>query len=286
MATASLLAGCPVNLAEDRSLGQPNWRPAEWEGIHPARKGIMQALLNESARNKKTDGSRGSFTDAVHGWTVRAIHDVPRAVHWPEIERLARGPPHAHDGGVSFVQLSIHDTNPKVSELGTDSLRWRTEPLESWTHGPVFQPYLDHWCAVQHDVERRHRSLSGRPIPAPLVWVTANEQCRAKKPRKWRYQAELIRAANRASAEAAQQTGVPLLDWSHFHTNESETCKGTTDGVHHRQWLEHVRAAIVISYLCDAQGEFTPPPRRLMRFNATAARCAREHRHEHRLRVD
>ena len=88
-----------MSLAEERSLGQPNWRPSEWEGIHPARKGIMHALLNESARNKKTDGSRGSFTDAVHGWTVRAIHDVPRAVHWPEIARLARGPPHAHDGG-------------------------------------------------------------------------------------------------------------------------------------------------------------------------------------------
>lgn len=227
MATASLLAGVSVAAAEERSLGQPNWRPDVWEAHHPARAGIMQALLNESARSKKTDGSRGTYTDARHGWTVRALHDLPRAVHWPDIQRIARSKPATSKyGGVSFVQLAIHDTNPKISEMGSGSMRWKRDPLESWTHGAVFQPFLDHWCAVEGEGPR------GRvPPPSPLVWVSANEQCKAKKPRKWRYQAELITAANRASAEAARQTGVPMLDWSRLYVNETETCKGTTDGV-------------------------------------------------------
>jgi len=268
MATASLLAGVPIEAAEERSLGQPNWQPAVWEANHAARKGIMQALLNESARSKQTDGSHGSYTDDMHGWTIRAFHDLPRAIHWADIPRLSRSYPPSH--GVSFVQLSIHDTNAKISELGSAALQWKSSPDENWTHGKVFQPYLNHWCAVE--LERRR----GHPTPVPLVWMTANEQCKAKKPRKWRYQAELIHAANRATVEAAERAGVPLLDWSALWVNESQKCAATTDGVHMRQWVDHHRAAILLSYLCDAAGRFTPPPRRLTKFDASAARCHRE----------
>jgi len=103
MATASLLAGVPIEAAEERSLGQPNWQPAVWEANHAARKGIMQALLNESARSKQTDGSHGSYTDDMHGWTIRAFHDLPRAIHWADIPRLSRSYPPSH--GVSRATL-------------------------------------------------------------------------------------------------------------------------------------------------------------------------------------
>ena len=272
MSMASLLAGVRIIDAEDRSLGQPNWRPDVWESVHPARKGIMHALLNESARSKKTDGSRGSYTDPTHRWTIRAYHDLPRAVHWPAIERIVRAP--LTEEGVSFVQLGIHDTNPRISELGNASLGWRLDPLNSFTHGPVFQPFLDHWCEIEQHQQRqlgpastalppyeqrtkvtKHRTGSRRDAsirrmlpatpPSPLVWMTANEQCRAKKPRKWRYQAALVHAANRAAAAAAAAVGVPVVDWWGLYTNETERCRTTTDGVCYSPPCLTLRAHIV-----------------------------------------
>ena len=317
MAMASLLSGVTVAEAEERSLGQPNWRPDIWEGVHPARRGIMRALLNESATRKKTDGSRGSWTDPEHGWTIRAYHDLPRSVHWRAIARILHESSslrHKSADGVSFVQLGIHDTNSKISELGSAALRWRDEPLERWTHGPVFQPFLDHWCDL-HDQRARsnlqHHPASGSstrashasgtpasdpalrstkwatkwapwsPPPAaaaslmpPLIWMTANEQCKAKKPRKWRYQVELIRAANLASASAGSDVGVPVLDWWPLYANETHRCQLTTDGVHSRQWVDHLKASILLSYLCDAHGRFAAPSAYpAASFNVTAARC-------------
>jgi len=325
MAMASLLSGVTVAEAEERSLGQPNWRPDIWEGVHPARHGIMRALLNESATRKKTDGSRGSWTDPEHGWTIRAYHDLPRSVHWHAIARIlheplsmrhktgtARQSPSQSADGVSFVQLGIHDTNSKISELGSAALRWRDEPLERWTHGPVFQPFLDHWCDLHQRASNLHHpaatSTRARHAPgtsasdpallkstkwttkwtplspppeaaaslmtAPLIWMTANEQCKAKKPRKWRYQVELIRAANLASASAGSDVGVPVLDWWPLYANETHRCQLTTDGVHSRQWVDHLKASILLSYLCDADGRFRAPPAHpAASFNVTAAGC-------------
>ena len=273
MAIASHLAGVPIEAAEERSLGQPNWKPEAWEGVHPARRGIMRALLNESARNKKTDGSRGVYTDGAHDWTVRAFHDVPRAVHWggrAGIRHILRELRVRRD--TAFVQLGIHDTNSRISELGSASTRWKAEPEERWVHGPVFQPYLDHWCERS---AAGGRVGGGQHASPPLVWMTANEQCKEKKPRKWRYQAEIVRSINRASVAAAAAAGTPLLDYSRLWRNETERCKATTDGVHSRQWVEHLKAAILLSYLCTEQGHFRGLGAESVSapFNRTAARC-------------
>jgi hypothetical protein len=116
-----------------------------------------------------------------------------------------------------LLGFGLHDS----AGARDNASRW--ELPACWTHGDVFQPFLDHWCDVQHqlmgsvhhaDASERsshagaHRdhpvrahaharaSLSSHPpatslaLPRPpaLVWMTMNEQCAAKKTTTFRYQ--------------------------------------------------------------------------------------------------
>ena len=207
-----------------------------------------------------------------------------------------------------FVGLGIHDTNSAISEKvgAAAAMRWKADPL-AWTHGPVFRPFLDHWCDAAAEATRRARSSAGAsgaddascgrdgerggssaaalPFP-PLVWLTANEQCAKRKAAKWRYQAAVMAAANRASLDAAARYGVPILDWNRMlqspaatgaaaaaapgatSTDASDVCRLTLDGVHVPHWLDHTRASILLTYLCDEDGRWRMPcvrPERIAR---------------------
>lgn len=135
------------------------------------------------------------------------------------------------------------------------------------------QPYLDYWCeraSTSAVAATRPRSGSlvhaATEVVAPLMWVVPNEQCKEKKPRKWQYQAAVMHAAANATRMASESAGVPILDWSRMvsgqapmHGLASDTCRQTLDGVHVHHWVDHLRASILLSYLCGVDGQFHPP---------------------------
>lgn len=107
-----------------------------------------------------------------------------------------------------------------------------------------------------------------------------NEQCARKKfPPKFRYQAPLVAAANRAARAAASQIGFPLLDWSQMTQGDDPglTCPTTGDGVHVKQWVDALRAQLYLSYLCEHETSTFRPPASVRdvsaKFNAVRARC-------------
>ena len=323
LAMASLLDTLGAENAEslNPSLGQPKFNGKCWSGS--AQCAIRRALNGPTPINQTGSrglaGVRGAWTQPALNVTVRSFNDAARAIHWHmphgirSIVHESRVANRAADE-IIFVGLGIHDTNSAISELvgAKAALRWREEP-SSWTHGPVFQPFLDHWCEAMREAASAagHAAVGGSdavaesPTPsacnaghnrgehlaggqhlaggehlaggqpatrqtavlpyAPLVWMTANEQCAEKKPSKWRYQAKTMAAANRASVEAGLRFGVPVLDWSattpHNHSAESrsDACRLSGDGVHVLHWVDHIRASILLTYLCDGEGRWRQP---------------------------
>jgi hypothetical protein len=74
-----------------------------------------------------------------------------------------------------------------------------------------------------------------------------------------RPQVPLVTAANRASRAAARSVGVPLLDLAQLTSTDAKTaaaCATSVDGVHVAQWVDMLRAQLLLSYLCDAHGRF------------------------------
>ena len=185
---------------------------------------------------------------------------------------------------VIFLGLGAHDTAFRRD----DAWRWLSAP-SCWTHGRVFQPYLDHHCPNVADSRRAAAPRAARP---PVVWLTSNEQCAHKKANPaYRYQPELVTAANRAARAAAQAFGLPLFDVAGVlrigtpasapsnataaaAATADEVCPASGDGVHVKQWVDLHRARLLLSYLCGADGEtFTPPRPDPARFDPIAARC-------------
>ena len=86
-----------------------------------------------------------------------------------------------------------------------------------------------------------------------------------------------MRAANRAAIDAAAAAGVPLLNFANMTAAHGDACNASLDGVHMRQYTDHLRAAILLSYLCGEDGRFQPwaASEPWPTFNASAAACAR-----------
>jgi hypothetical protein len=60
-----------------------------------------------------------------------------------------------------------------------------------------------------------------------------------------------------ASRAAAASIHFPLLDWSRMTGRRPNvTCATTGDGVHVQQWVDLLRARLLLSYLCDADDDF------------------------------
>ena len=158
-------------------------------------------------------------------------------------------------------------------------------------HGSVFQPFIDHWCeATQKAIkepmmttEHAHDFCHNNPLPyPPLVWMTANEQCEAAKPAKFRYQVPLIHAVSRAALSAGERYGLPVLEWNTMmtqsrrsinHNVTSDVCRLTLDGVHVPHTVDHLRAAILLHYTCGSDGRWRTP---CVNPAKTAAQCARD----------
>ena len=252
----------------------------------------VKKLLFGRSPVHNTAGTRGAWTHPTLNVTVRAFSDMQRAVHWPHIRNIVRGTGgHRHGTGadeVILVGLGIHDTNKQISETVRDSgERWKHDPL-AWTHGPVFDPFLQHWCDTARQMERRDvRTPGGRctgagesgnapgqpPLPwPPLMWVTPYRQCKEKKPRKWRYQAAVMAAASAATLAASAREGVPVLDLSQIMGEAAaDVCQAMPDGVHVHKWADHVIASLLLTYLCSRHGSFEQP---CVRTDRIARRCA------------
>lgn len=248
---ASLLDSYDTQPQKGESKQDRRWRVHAASG-RPQNQAVG-AALNRTVRKalsgptplRNTLGSRGSWRHPYFGVTIRNFNDAPRAAHWHGEHGIERIVQRAGRGELIFVGLGVHDTNTQISERvgAAAAMRWRSSPL-SWTHGPVFRPYLDHWCsaaaaaaASPAAARREGRGRGGglgmpsedavataasceddvsTPANSPplLVWMTTNAQCIPLKPSKWRYQAKIMSAANAASLDAARQYGVPMLDWN------------------------------------------------------------------------
>ena len=234
MAFASFLAGVSPLDAEDHKYDKT--RPEQWEAVRLQRSGMAASIF------------KCGYTHPRYGWTVRVVH---RSYHrsWPEFLNITRlAPPRT----TLFVEIGIH----AIAQTGY--LQFLLSNVQSaqanFLHGYVFQPYLDYHCAGAQ------RSANGEALAltAPLVWMTYNEMCSNRMPAKYHRQILPCQNANKAFAQAASESHFPLLDWQGLSTtNRSLVCDHLSDdGVHYRSWVEHVRARLLASFLCEkAEGQ-------------------------------
>ena len=247
LSVGSFLAGVsPADALTDRIHLGIVTSPAvarRWEDARPQRSGknIISRMLNGSVN--------GGYTDAVDGWTVQVI---PRSysAHWTHFLNVTRNSD--PNRTLVFASLGVHATTSR----GTQQ-RWISDPIKYFVHGPYFQPFLDHHCAVS-------RSL----VAPPLYWMTIAEQCTNLKSSRYSSQVFPISRANNGTVEAARKLGFPLLDWSAIFRDPQHTCFGnhslSADGVHPREWVEHTKAQLLASYICAAES-----PRSAFRPEAT-----------------
>ena len=250
-----------------------------WQRFRPS---LGKALVGPSPF-KDHAGTRGQWTHEGLNVTVVSISDVQTASSWDEIRRVVQAARGARSLTDSFMllQLGIHDTTSLCGPNGRSlnkaeacsklvgtqrALQWKAEP-RLFVESPVFRPFLDYWCRV------RSLPAADAALWPSLVWMTANEQCVEKKPRKWRYQATLMHSANVGVAEASAAAGTPLLDLASIARPHEMACNLSLDGVHQHQHTEHVRAALLLSYLCDDDGQWRLGKDAWPPFNATAAGC-------------
>ena len=234
MAFASFLAGVSPLDAEDHKYDKT--RPEQWEAVRLQRSGMAASIF------------KCGYTHPRYGWTVRVVH---RSYHqsWPEFLNITRlAPPRT----TLFVEIGIH----AIAQTGY--LQFLLSNVQSaqanFLHGYVFQPYLDYHCAGAQ------RSANGEALAltAPLVWMTYNEMCSNRMLAKHHRQILPCQNANKAFAQAASESHFPLLDWQGLSTtNRSLVCDHLSDdGVHYRSWVEHVRARLLASFLCEkAEGQ-------------------------------
>ena len=210
-------------------------RHALWDAQRPERNrsgtGMLAHLLSPQG-----------YTDTRDKWRIRVLH---RSYHqyWPLFHALAEN---ARPDDLVFVSIGMHDTQRiRVQN------NWRHNATRYFVHGEVFQPFLDHQCeAVRH------------PRGAPLIWMSANDQCGNLKPSRWANQVGAMQKANSAAAAASSSLRFPMLDWRGVLGNATLRCVGneslSADGVHVREWVDHARAQLLASYLCaedDTHGE-------------------------------
>ena len=311
MAVGSFLGG--MNNASSAALhnmvgpSRTAARANQWESVHPGRRGLFYALRPKPPRNGQIRTARYSSSPddrAADGYTLLLNEDLYHSSLWPNIlDELTAGLSSTAD--VVFLGFGLHDT---YLDPGKYAAKWPNQPM-CWTHGRVFQPFLDLWCSKAAATAAAKRSthaasasaagvgrdrlhtnmtpVSTRSTEHPLVaWVSMNEQCAEKKPnQRHRYQVFQSNAANEASRQAAATIGVPLLDLARSirnrrHPGSDRACLTTGDGVHLLQWAGLLQARLLLSYLCVPDGNgvvrFRPPaPHAVARFQASAseARC-------------
>ena len=233
---ASFLSGVTPMDAEDHKYDR--LKPEQWEAARPQRSGMATSLFHHG------------YTHPIDGWTVRIVH---RSYHqsWPEMLYITRN---ARPGAIVFVEIGIHAI-AQVRTIQAD-LRTVESARAHFLHGYVFQPFIDYYCAAATNSSKVAEG-SGTPVSAtPLVWMTFNEMCAERMPARYHRQIVPSRHANKAVAGAAAEINFPMLEWEGLVTNRSMVCDILSDdGVHYRSWVDHVRARLLVSYLCkEAHG--------------------------------
>ena len=215
MAVGSFLGGFDnVSAASiDRGPGhKETWRALKWEQEHSGRAGLFTTLRPYGKRARAPPAAAANASvdprrvaehtyafrrGARHGpgqsYTLRLNEELYHAATWPQLRALLdRGRDGGADGAgslsgtseakradVYLIGLGLHDATLHREE----AYRWPVMPA-CWTHGRVFQPYLDYWCAALREPSRE--PPVPREPPALAVWMTMNEQCAAqKKGYKW-----------------------------------------------------------------------------------------------------
>ena len=217
-----------------------------WSKARPHVRGAFPAVFQQG------------YTDPTNGWTIRIVHGSYGQLSWPTWLALTR----AYDAATTivFVNTGIH---------GTTSTRlrqyWSTPNLaERYLPGGfVLQPLIDHYCTAKRALVGSDGSGAPRPTtPARLVWMTHNEQCARLKAPKYQSQVKPLANANLAAAAVARQLRFPILDWAFLTSGhgrkaqEGLVCDDlATDGVHYKEWVEHVRAQLLASFLCQPTEE-------------------------------
>lgn len=259
ISVASFLSGVTSEGAEEKILKDLKKTKAFYTA-HPVRSAFIKKLVSEQIRPNQTP----SFTHPTANWTVEVdgmLFDFKSA--WSRLKTLLREGRSAPD--LAFVSLGVHSTYLD----GQCAACWESMP-STWTHGRTFQPFLDHLCDRQLAASAAEQD--GVPFNWPAVaWMTSNSQC-AQKKRRYREQSAQVWAANQATQRAAAALDVPLLDWTPTFFNHTEECAATGDGVHVLHWVDHVRAQLLLSYICDESNLYRgiPQPTNLDR---TALRC-------------
>jgi len=182
LAMASLLESFGTQAQRGATEWEQRWRVDATTGrptntaIGASLNRTLRRTLCASSPVRNTAGSRGTWRHPFFGVTLRIFNDASRAVHWggehgirrivsDARARAIRGEPGAGSSEVMFVSLGVHDTNTAISERvgAQQAMRWRSDPL-SWTHGPVFRPFLDHWCEAAKAVN--HTYTPQRTLPS------------------------------------------------------------------------------------------------------------------------
>lgn len=249
-------AACGRQQQHDAQTNQrPNKREEELVGWH-SRPQHEDRTTVVATTTTKQQVSRRVLLSGRSTVEVDGLHFDFRK--WHSLHRKLQGKERHRD--IAFVGLGAHSTYIDH----TCSVCWESMP-SFWTHGRTFQPLLDHLC------EQSGADLSTASW-SQVVWTTMNSQC-AEKKTSYKWQATLARAANDATRDAAKALGVPLLDWaSMFHSSE-DVCDASGDGIHVQHWVDHVRAQLLLSYLCtdeNAYRGFSPS----VSIDSSRARCA------------
>ena len=268
IAMASFLSGVTPELAEDFKFDKDRtWTYAD---ALTQRRGFFgrKPTSSADARSHSRDPIYADgFVDPRHGWRVRVVQGYHHTV-WPKFLNLTDSA--NPDDTILFVNLGVHAATSKSIQH-----QWGTEAkaAQHMTHGYVMQPFLDHYCRAHLNAARGGSSGGSaeagleRAIPVPrserspatLAWMTHNDQCYVKKKQIYWPQHWPLIHANQAARKAAADLRYPLLDWSFIsRDNASVVCELSDDGVHYRQWVDHVRARLLSALLCR-HGRARPP---------------------------
>ncbi len=104
--------------------------------------------------------------------------------------------------------------------------------------GPkVYEHFVKQWL--------RYRNQTN----IPTVWMSMNQRCEVKHHQQYKYQAELINDSNYYLHERLKREGLPY--WDAASVQRTPDFCSHTDGVHVLQWVDVVRAQILLNHLCD-----------------------------------
>ena len=262
-AVASFLSGVTPERAEDfkfQAVGDTGNKSLEhesraWEALGRP-DGLYRSLwfttMPERLGNGQVRGPTGGYT-GPGGWRVRILHHGFYTPHfaWAALTHELK---HQRPNSIAdakqlwFVTLGMH-TRGWMS-AGFDKVKGQ------YPRSMPFGPFVR-----LHNATLNNATEPGPRLP--LIWVPMNPNCAHKKQSQYRDQAPLVDEANAGAAETARVHGLPFLDTpALFFANDSKAgssrrpdarsvCAASGDGLHFKQWADHLRAQLLLEYLCD-----------------------------------